>query len=234
MSASPGGLARLNEDLVACVRCPRLVEWRERVGREKRAAYRDRTYWAAPVPGFGDASGRILILGLAPGAHGSNRTGRVFTGDSSGDFLYAALHRAGLASSPLSRDRDDGLTLSGAFISAAARCAPPANRPTPKELETCRAWLERELLFLPRLRAVVALGRIAHEAWLGVQGLPRARFAFAHGAEHDLGGGPLLLDSYHVSRQNTQTGRLTPAMFDDVLERARALARDDRDGGRPS
>lgn len=224
MALPTDGLTRLNEELVGCIRCPRLVEWRERVGRERRAAYRDQAYWAAPVPGFGDPTARILILGLAPGAHGSNRTGRVFTGDSSGDFLYAALYRAGLASSPVSRHRDDGLTLSGAYISAAARCAPPGNKPTPGELDACRPWLERELGLLPELRVVLALGRIAHDTWLAVHGLARSRFAFAHGAAHDLPAGPVLLDSYHVSRQNTQTGRLTTVMFDAVVERARALA----------
>lgn len=216
-------LDALNASLTACARCARLVEWRERVGRERRAAYRDHTYHAAPVPGFGDPSAPLVIVGLAPGAHGSNRTGRVFTGDSSGDFLYAALHRAGLANQPTSRDRGDGLELRGAYITAAARCAPPANKPAPEELRACRDWLHAELEFLPDARVILALGRIAHDAILDVEGARRAAFPFAHAAEHALPSGRVLLDSYHVSRQNTQTGRLTPGMFDAVLERARAL-----------
>lgn len=215
---------RLNLELTACTRCPRLVAWRERVGREKRAAYRHHRYWAAPVPGFGDPEARLLVLGLAPGAHGSNRTGRVFTGDASGDFLFPALFRAGYASQPRATARDDGLTLGDAYISAAGRCAPPDNKPTRDELLACRPWLERELTLLPRVRVVLALGRIAHDTWLELSGLSRAAHPFAHGREHHLPGGRTLLDSYHVSRQNTQTGRLTAPMFDAVLERARALS----------
>lgn len=218
-----GTLEALNLELTGCSRCPRLVAWRERVGREKRAAYRDQAYWAAPVPGFGDANARLLIIGLAPGAHGSNRTGRMFTGDGSGDFLFPALHRAGYASQPLSRARGDGMVISDAYITASARCAPPDNRPSREELLACRPWLEREFGFLPRVRVLLALGRIAHDTWLEHTGLRQSAYPFAHGAEHPMPDGAVLLDSYHVSRQNTQTGRLTPAMFDAVLGRARAL-----------
>ncbi|HWG85100.1 MAG TPA: uracil-DNA glycosylase, partial [Deinococcales bacterium] len=159
-------LAALQAQISTCRLCPRLVQWREHVGREKRAAYRHEHYWARPVPGFGDPDGSLLVLGLAPGAHGANRTGRVFTGDSSGDFLFAALYEAGYASQPHSRSRDDGLTLSGAYIAAAGRCAPPGNKPLPQELANCRPWLEREVALLPNLRVVLALGRIGHDAWL--------------------------------------------------------------------
>jgi uracil-DNA glycosylase family 4 len=210
-------------ELITCRRCPRLVEWRERVGREKRAAYRDWDYWARPVPGFGDLEARLLIFGLAPGAHGSNRTGRPFTGDASGDFLYAALYRAGLSNQPFSRHRGDGLELRGVYISAAVRCAPPANRPLPEEIRNCSSWTGLELSLLPRVRVYLALGQIAHDALLTYHGLRKAAHPFAHGLEHDLGG-RVLLDSYHVSRQNTNTGRLTVSMFDAVLERAKLLA----------
>ncbi len=211
-------------ELSACRRCPRLVAWREEVGRKKRRAYQNETYWARPVPGFGDPRARLLIFGLAPGAHGSNRTGRMFTGDASGDFLYPALWRAGLASQPLAKDRDDGLELYGVYVTAAVRCAPPGNRPTREEFAACSLWTERELAMLPQLRVYLALGRLAHDALLEHHGLIKARFPFAHGAEHALPNGRVLLDSYHVSRQNTQTGRLTKAMFDAVVERAKALA----------
>jgi uracil-DNA glycosylase len=217
-------LEQLHIALETCTRCQRLVAWREEVGRVKRAAYRDQTYWAKPVPGFGDSSARILLLGLAPGAHGSNRTGRMFTGDSSGDFLFPALHRAGLASQAKAVSRDDGLTLHDLFITAAGRCAPPDNKPTPEELRTCRPWLEAELKFLPNLRVILGIGKIGHEAWLEVCGLRKSAFEFRHGLEHKLPDGHVLLDSYHVSRQNTQTGRLTAAMFDTILERAKILA----------
>ena len=211
-------------ELSACRRCPRLVAWREEVGRKKRRAYQNETYWAQPVPGFGDPEARLLIFGLAPGAHGSNRTGRMFTGDASGDFLYPALWRAGLASQPLAKDRDDGLELYGVYVTAAVRCVPPGNRPTREEFAACSLWTERELAMLPQLRVYLALGRLAHDALLEHHGLIKARFPFAHGAEHTLPNGRVLLDSYHVSRQNTQTGRLTEAMFDAVVERAKALA----------
>ncbi|HUL59163.1 MAG TPA: uracil-DNA glycosylase [Anaeromyxobacteraceae bacterium] len=222
------GLPRIAAEIVRCRACPRLVRWREQVAREKRAAYRHEEYWGRPVPGFGDPAARIAIVGLAPGAHGANRTGRMFTGDGSGEFLYAALHRAGIANRPEARTRHDGLALAGAFIAAAARCAPPDNRPTPAELARCAPFLDAELDALPGLRVVLALGAIAWDAalgWLGRHGhaLPRPRPRFAHGAELRLGGAPALLGSYHVSRQNTQTGRLTPAMFDAVVARALAL-----------
>ncbi len=195
------------------------------MARERRRAYREEEYWGRPVPGFGDPDARLLVVGLAPGAHGANRTGRMFTGDRSGDFLYAALHRAGLASQADSSSRDDGLRLQGTFITAACRCAPPANRPAPAELVRCAPFLDREIAALPGLRAVLALGAVAwgavlaHLARRGLA-LPRPRPRFAHGAELRLPGAPLLVASYHVSRQNTQTGRLTPDMFDRVLARA--------------
>lgn len=218
-------LDELNAALEDCERCPRLVAWRRRVGLEKRAAYRDQSYWARPVPGFGDVNARILILGLAPGAHGSNRTGRMFTGDASGHFLFPALFRAGFASKSEAVSRDDGLVLTGAYITAAGRCAPPENRPSPEELRECRPWLEREVAFLPEIRVVLALGRIAHDSWLEIAGLQKSKHAFGHGLEHAMPDGKVLLDSYHVSRQNTQTGRLTPAMFDAVILRAKALTK---------
>ncbi len=214
----------LYRELVACRRCPRLVAWREEVGRKKRRAYRDWDYWARPVPGFGDPGARILVFGLAPGDPGANRTGRVFTGDASGDFLYAALYRAGLANQPTSTHREDGLELYGVYITAAVRCVPPGNKPTREEIAACSAWTARELALLPNLRVFLALGRIAHDALLDHFKLKKRDFPFAHGAEHPLPGGRVLLDSYHVSRQNTQTGRLTPEMFDRVLERAKELA----------
>lgn len=216
-------------ELEHCRRCPRLAAYREEVGRLKRRAYKDQTYWAKPVPGFGDPEARLLLLGLAPGAHGSNRTGRMFTGDASGAFLYPALHRAGVASSPVAVDRDDGLTLDGVWITAPVRCVPPANRPTRQEIVNCRPWLRYDLAGLPNLRVVLALGSIGHDAYLEYlrgsgQAIVKARFPFAHGAVHDPPGGLVLLDAYHVSLQNTNTGRLTAAMFDEVLERALALA----------
>jgi uracil-DNA glycosylase family 4 len=220
-------LQRLRGEIERCRACPRLVAWRESVAVTKRRAYREETYWGRPVPGFGDERAGIVIVGLAPAAHGANRTGRMFTGDSSGDFLYAALHRAGLASQPTSRRRDDGLALRGCFITAACRCAPPENRPRPEELDRCAPFLDRELDAL-RPRVVLALGAIAWDAALsalrraGID-VPRPAPRFAHGAELNPQGGPALLASYHVSRQNTQTGRLTPAMLDGVVARAVAL-----------
>jgi uracil-DNA glycosylase len=229
---TPAALTALHARIVRCRLCPRLVAWREEVARVKRRAYRDQAYWGRPVPGFGDPAARLVLVGLAPGAHGSNRTGRMFTGDRSGDFLYAALHRAGLASSPVSRDRADGLTLRGAFITSACRCAPPANRVLPRELERCAPFLDAELALLRRSRArvYVALGAVgwgailAHLARTGVP-VPRPRPRFGHGAEWAAPGGPAVLGTYHPSQQNTQTGRLTPAMLDAVLRRALALAR---------
>ncbi len=217
-------LEDLHREIIACSHCLRLVSWREEVGRKKRRAYLHEDYWARPVPGFGDPEARILIFGLAPGAHGSNRTGRMFTGDASGDFLYPALWRAGLASQPRSERPGDGLELRGVYITAAVRCAPPGNKPTREEFAACSRWTARELALLPKVRVYLALGRLAHDALLEHQGLVKARFAFAHGAEHTLPGGRVLLDSYHVSRQNTQTGKLTAEMFDEILARAKALA----------
>ncbi len=209
----------LEDDIASCRACPRLVAWREEVARVKRRAYRDEEYWGKPVPGFGDQDARVLVIGLAPAAHGANRTGRMFTGDSSGDFLYAALHRAGFASQPTSRHRDDGLTLRDVFISAACRCAPPDNKPLPAEIAACRPFLEREIALLPDLRVVVALGRVAFDAALR-QFAPvedaTSRPIFGHAALYPLADGRWLVASYHPSRQNTQTGRLTAEMFDRV------------------
>jgi uracil-DNA glycosylase len=226
----PSALDALSAEIVRCRACPRLVAWREEVARVKRRAYREEAYWGRPVPGSGDPDARIVLVGLAPGAHGANRTGRMFTGDGSGDFLHAALHRAGLASQPASRARGDGLVLTGAFITAACRCVPPDNRPAPDELARCAPFLDRELAALPRARVLVALGAIAWEAVLAHLAragavLPRPRPRFGHGAELRLAGTPVVLGSYHPSRQNTQTGRLTPAMLGAVLARAVTLAR---------
>lgn len=217
-------LAALNEEIEACRKCPRLVEYREEVARKKRRAFREWTYWGKPVPGFGDPRAELLILGLAPAAHGGNRTGRVFTGDRSGDFLYAALFKAGFANQPTSVRRDDGLQLKNAYVAATVRCAPPANKPLPSEIGHCRGYLVRELDIL-RPHAVLALGKIAWDAYLEIQkqrGLiaSRAVFPFAHGAEADLpGDGAKLFGVYHPSQQNTQTGRLTPAMYGQILRR---------------
>jgi uracil-DNA glycosylase len=214
----------LNKEIVACRKCPRLVEYREKVAREKRRAFREWDYWGRPIPGFGDSQAELLILGLAPAAHGANRTGRVFTGDRSGDFLYAALHKAGFANQASSVRRDDGLRLKNAYISATIRCAPPANKPLPSEIENCRNYLLRELEIL-QPRAVLALGRIAWDAYLEIlkqRGLivSRAAYAFTHGAEAELPGvGARLFGVYHPSQQNTQTGRVTLAMYEQVLRR---------------
>ncbi len=216
-------LEALHSQIAACRACPRLVAWREQVGREKRAAYRDHNYWAKPVPGFGDPDARILIFGLAPGAHGSNRTGRPFTGDASGDFLYPALYRAGLSSQPTSSHKGDGLVLRGVYITAAVRCAPPGNKPSPLELRTCATWTAQELALLPHLKVYLALGQIAHQALLDYHGLRKSHYPFRHASEYQVEE-RVLLSSYHVSRQNTNTGKLTAAMFDAILRRARALA----------
>jgi uracil-DNA glycosylase family 4 len=225
-------LSTLDRLISECRACPRLVSWREEVAATRRASFRDEEYWGRPVPGFGPADARIAILGLAPAAHGGNRTGRIFTGDRSGDVLFAALHRAGLANQPTSVARDDGLALIDTRIFAAVRCAPPANKPTPDERDTCAPWLHRELeLIRPTLRVVVALGKFAWDAWWpalrAVYGVrpPVPRPDFGHGARVELPGAPTLLGCYHVSQQNTFTGRLTPAMLDDVLGTARAVGR---------
>lgn len=216
------GWAALAHDIEGCRACPRLVTWREEVGRVKRRAYRNEEYWARPVPGFGDPDARIVIVGLAPGAHGANRTGRPFTGDRSGDFLYAALARAGLANQPTSEHRGDGLTLRDVFITMPIRCVPPQNRPSPREIATCRDFFRRELSLLGRARVYVALGAIAWDATLRLLEAPKT--PFSHGGRVTLARADIVA-SYHVSQQNTQTGRLTPAMFDAALERAKELAR---------
>lgn len=216
-------LTELNQTLLACQLCPRLVQWRQQVAREKRRAYRDFEYWGKPVPGFGDPSARIFIVGLAPGAHGSNRTGRQFTGDGSGDFLFPALYRAGIANQPTSSHLDDGLILTNAYTAPVCRCAPPANKPTPEEMRNCLPYLKRELdLIKPTV--LVALGRIAFENILRLYNLPIKTFHFAHGAEHPLPQGVTLLCSYHPSQQNTLTGKLTIPMFDAIWQRAIFLA----------
>jgi uracil-DNA glycosylase family 4 len=225
----PDTLRRVTQDVIACRACPRLVAHRERVAAAKRRAYRDCDYWGRPVPAFGALSARLVVVGLAPGAHGSNRTGRMFTGDASGVTLFEALHRFGFASGPRAVARDDGIRLADCLITAAVRCAPPGNRPTPDEFAACRPYLCRELALLRRARIYVALGRGAFDALLrafaSLEGRPvRPRPQFAHGALHrDLFRGGDLLCSYHPSRQNTQTGRLTRAMLHDVFRRARAM-----------
>ena len=232
-------LLRVREAIVHCERCPRLRRYCERIGREKRAAYRNDTYWAKPVPGFGDPSARVAVIGLAPAAHGANRTGRNFTGDGaggSGDFLMAAMHANGFANQPTSRSRDDGLALTDAWIAAAVRCAPPANKPTPAEVAACHPHLRAELSALPNVRVLVALGRIAydavwrliaeaHEARLRAAGVwPRKRPAFEHAGVYRVPGVPTIVAAYHPSRQNTNTGRLTPAMLRQAFRLARREA----------
>ena len=233
------GLDELEREVVGCRRCPRLVAWREQVAREKRAAFTGETYWGRPIPGFGDPAARVMIFGLAPAAHGANRTGRVFTGDRSGDFLVAALHRTGFANQPTSVRADDGLRLRDAWITAAVRCAPPANRPTPAERDTCLPYAARELELLADARIVVCLGAFAWDAALRLlagrgDAAPRPRPRFGHGAEHRPGPPhPLLLGCFHPSQQNTFTGRLTPAMLDAVMLRARELGGRGRRGDPP-
>jgi uracil-DNA glycosylase family 4 len=209
-------LAILQRKIVSCTLCPRLVEYREEVARAKRRAYLDQEYWGRPVPSFGDPEARVLIIGLAPGAHGANRTGRMFTGDKSGEFLYRALYETGFASQPTSLSRGDGLTLSRAYIAASGHCAPPDNKPTREELGRCRPYLERELKLLRNVRVVVALGRIAFDTYLSIIG---KRAKFGHGVVHAFS--PVLMASYHPSQQNTSTGKLTAAMLRDVFEEAR-------------
>jgi uracil-DNA glycosylase family 4 len=228
-SRASRSLDDLSAEIVECRACPRLVAWREQVAREKRAAFRDEEYWGRPLPGFGDPAARVLILGLAPAAHGGNRTGRIFTGDRSGDWLFGALHRTGFANQSTSQRRGDGLRLTDAYIAAAVRCAPPANKPTPAERDRCQPFLERELALLDRVRVIVVLGAFAYEAaWrtLAASGveLPRPRPRFAHGLEVATQRA-VILGCYHPSQQNTFTGRLTEPMLDDVFMRARAARR---------
>ncbi|TQC41503.1 uracil-DNA glycosylase [Rhodococcus sp. WS4] len=233
MGAALTDIAGLDAQLIACRACPRLVEWREQVAREKRAAFRDETYWGRPVPGFGPPDAPVLIVGLAPAAHGANRTGRMFTGDRSGDFLYAALHAVGLASQPTATHIGDGLELFGVRITSPVHCAPPANKPTPAERDNCRHWLDAELRILrPHLRSVIVLGGFGWQSLLPVLddagwAVPRPRPTFGHGAHVELPGPerPLhLFGCYHVSQQNTFTGRLTPAMLEAVLSDAARAA----------
>lgn len=223
-------LSTLNEEIIACRRCARLVEWREKVARERRRAYTDWEYWGKPVPGFGDPNARLLVVGLAPGAHGANRTGRVFTGDGSGSFLYGALYRAGFANQPTSTHREDGLTLRDVYITAVCCCAPPDNKPTPVEISNCLPFLYRNIDNLKHLKGIVALGRIAFDNTLRLlrqRGSAIPKLDFAHEAFYPLGDGlPWMLASYHPSRQNTQTGRLTVEMFDRIWNRSRDLLAD--------
>jgi uracil-DNA glycosylase family 4 len=221
-------LTQLNQEITACTRCPRLVEYCQKIGREKRRAYREWDYWAKPVPGFGDPHARMLILGLAPGAHGSNRTGRPFTGDGSGHFLYRVLHNAGFASQPTSLQRDDGMQLHDAYITAAVHCAPPANKPSPEEIANCSRHLDREIAALKGLRLMVVLGKIAFDAYLNHlkrHGLLKikAEFVFAHGAHYSMPDGKILLCAFHPSLQNTNTGKLTEKMLLDVFKKAKKL-----------
>lgn len=222
----PRALEVLEEEVVRCRLCPRLVAWRELVARTKRRAYRDQEYWGRPIPSFGDPDARLLVVGLAPAAHGGNRTGRVFTGDRSGDFLFRALHETGFASQPESIALDDGLELRDAYITAVVRCAPPENKPAPGEFRNCRAYLERELDLLENVRVVVALGKVAFDVYLAILRdreviRSRAAFHFAHAAVHRIGSGvPVLISSYHPSQQNTSTGKLTHKMLMEVFVNA--------------
>jgi uracil-DNA glycosylase len=229
MNCMPVWLSELNQEIVACVRCPRLVEYREQVAREKRRAYRDWDYWGKPVPGFGDPDARVLVLGLAPGAHGSNRTGRPFTGDASGNFMYPILYEAGFSNQPMVSGRNDGLQLRDLYITAAARCAPPRNKPLPQELANCAPYLDREMEGLSNVRVIVALGRIGFDACLNYlnrrgQLAGKKTYVFAHGAKYRLPDGKILLASYHPSNQNTQTGKLTRQMFVRIFKEAARLA----------
>ena len=226
---NPDWLIELNKEIVTCTRCPRLVVYRERIAVEKRRAYRDCEYWGRPVPGFGDPNARVLVLGLAPGAHGSNRTGRPFTGDASGNFMYPVLYETGFANQPTAVNRDDGLKLKNLFITAAARCAPPDNKPLPEELANCSTYLDREFEGLKNIKVVVALGKIAFDAYLNYlrrRGLLKNRglFIFQHGAQYQMPDGKMLLATYHPSNQNTQTGKLTRPMFIRIFKEAARLA----------
>src|SRR5271169_4045363 len=222
-------LTILNNDVVGCTKCPRLVEYRQQVGREKRRAYIEWDYWARPVPGFGDPRARVLILGLAPGAHGSNRTGRPFTGDASGKFMYPILHKIGFASQPTAEHRDDGLTLIDCYITAAVRCAPPDNKPLPSELANCAPFLDRELAIVKNVKVVVALGKIGFDAYLNHlkrNGIIRSKagYLFAHAAHYTMPNGVVLLASYHPSNQNTATGKLTADMLETVFRHAKLIS----------
>ncbi len=227
--SAPRWLTILNAEVVSCTRCPRLVIYREKIAREKRRAYRDWDYWGKPVPGFGDPNARVVVLGLAPGAHGSNRTGRPFTGDASGNFMYPVLYETGFANQAKATDRNDGLALTDVYITAAARCAPPGNKPLPEELANCAPFLHRELDGLKKVKVVVALGKIGFDAYLnylkrlGVI-TTKAQYVFRHAATYELPNGKILLASYHPSNQNTNTGKLTRQMFVEIFEEARRLA----------
>ena len=229
MPTTPAWLKQLNSEVVSCTICPRLVEYRQKIAREKRRAYLDCEYWGKPVPGFGDPNARVLILGLAPGAHGSNRTGRPFTGDASGKFMYPVLHETGFANQPHATDRQDGLELKDIYITAAVRCAPPDNKPLPSELANCAPYLERELEGLKNLKVIVALGKIGFDAYLSYlkrrgQLVSRAPYIFKHGASYPMPDGRTLLASYHPSNQNTQTGKLTRPMFLNIFKEAARIA----------
>jgi uracil-DNA glycosylase family 4 len=213
---------KLNEEIISCRKCPRLVEWREEVARVKRRAYQDHEYWGKPVSGFGDPKARVLVVGLAPGAHGSNRTGRQFTGDASGGFLYPALYRAGFASQPLAESRSDGLILKDMYITASGRCAPPGNKPTSEELNNCQPYLEREIEIL-KPKVIVCLGRIAFDRILKVFSVRNSAWKFGHGAAYQLKNGIWILCSYHPSQQNTSTGKLTAEMFDTIWQQVKKL-----------
>lgn len=230
-SAAFRALEEIERQIIACKRCPRLRQYCEEVARVKRRAFAHEEYWGKPVPGFGDPRARLLLVGLAPAAHGANRTGRMFTGDRSGEFLYAALYRAGFASQPTSQYRGDGLTLQDAWIAAPVRCAPPANKPLPEEFDNCRPWLHAEMDQLKHLRVVLTLGKLGHDQFLRAlleRGIPlrRADYPFAHGCSYRLPNGLYLLGSYHPSQQNTFTGKLTPAMMDALLEQVKVLFRE--------
>lgn len=215
-------LEQHNKQIITCRKCPRLVAWREEVAQVKRKAYKDHEYWGKPVPGFGDPQARVLVVGLAPGAHGSNRTGRQFTGDASGNFLYPALHKAGFANQPTSESRSDGLRLSDMYITASGRCAPPDNKPSPEELNNCQPFLERELEII-NPRVIVCLGRVAFERILKIYSARNPVFKFAHGASYQLDTGKWVLCSYHPSQQNTSTKKLTPEMFDAIWAKTKEL-----------
>jgi uracil-DNA glycosylase family 4 len=222
-------LTILNREVIACTKCPRLVAYREQVARDKRRAYRGWEYWGKPVPGFGDPNARVMVLGLAPGAHGSNRTGRPFTGDASGNFMYPVLYETGFANQPTATDRNDGLELHDLYITAAVRCAPPDNKPLPEELANCAPYLDREIEGLQQLKVVVALGKIGFDAYLNYLKRRslikvRALYEFSHGSQYRLPDGKVLLASYHPSNQNTQTGKLTRKMFVEIFKKARQLA----------